>query len=155
MNNVISRNGALYCFCEKEVKQLGLSRFDSFTLEFTKNDGSIGTTKAPICKIYYQYMTGIGYILQETFSYLIVIASFLVRYLIIYVAGSVKFFSLTKETKYVFESVFWITFLNYAIIYILAAYDYRHEDTFLSKHFNGLYPDFNALWFNDIGVLIV
>ena len=155
MNNVISRNGALYCFCEEEIQDLGLRRSHIFSMEYSEKDGSIGTMSAPICKRYYQYMTGIGYIMQNVFSYLIVIASFLVRYLIIWVASKVRFFSLTKETKYVFESVFWITFLNYGIIYLVAAYDSRSDNHFLSNRFNGLYPDLNALWFNDIGVLVV
>jgi len=120
------------------------------------NANGISQYEAPICKIYYSYMTGIGYILQTSFSYLIVIASFAVRYLIIFLAEKVKFFSLTKETKTVLTSVFWITFLNYGIIYLVAAFDYRNPNQpIMKKLFSGLYPDFNALWFNDIGVLIV
>ena len=168
MNNVISRNGALYCFCEEEIKLVGDSfdpitgqetpntRFTEFTFEYTEEDGSIAPYSAPICKVYYQYMTGFGYILQYMFSYLIVIASFAVRYLIIFLAEKIRFFSLTEETKFVLTAVFWITFLNYGIIYLVASWDYRHAPTpGLNKLFSGLYPDFNALWFNDIGVLIV
>jgi len=61
MNNVISRNGALYCFCDEEIMKSGGTRFDSYTLEYTDGAGK-GSMEAPICKIYYQYMTGIGYI---------------------------------------------------------------------------------------------
>lgn len=98
MNNVISRNGALYCFCEQEIKSEGLTRFIEFKYDYTEADGSRSTMRAPICKVYYQYMTGIGYILQNTFTYLIVIASFAIRYLIIFVAEKIRFFSLTQET---------------------------------------------------------
>lgn len=61
MNNVISRNGALYCFCEEEIKHEGSDRFKSYTLDYTDGN-TVGTLEAPICKIYYQYMTGLGYI---------------------------------------------------------------------------------------------
>ena len=109
-----------------------------------------------ICKVYYQYMTGIGYILQSTFSYLIVGASFAIRYLIIFLSEKIRFFSFTEETQFALTSVFWITFLNYGIIYLVAAWDCRNSHIpFVTKLFDGLYPDFNALWFNDIGVLIV
>ena len=64
--------------------------------------------------------------------------------------------SLTKETKFVMTSVFYITFLNYGIIYMCASYDIRHAGWDMwNKFFSGLYPDFNALWFNDVGVLVV
>jgi len=76
--------------------------------------------------------------------------------LILFLAEKVKFFSLTKETSIVLTSVFWITFLNYGIIYLVASFDYRDaSNPYVGKLFSGLYPDLNALWFNDIGVLIV
>lgn len=39
LNNVVSRNGALFCFCEAEVKEAkedgGDGRFTTYTLEYT------------------------------------------------------------------------------------------------------------------------
>ena len=54
-------------------------------------------------------------------------------------------------------AVFWITFINYGIIYLLASWDNRSvkDDTLWGDLFSGLYPDFNALWFNDVGALVV
>lgn len=53
-------------------------------------------------------------------------------------------------------SVFWITFLNYGVIYLISSWDWRTVgNPILFRIFSGLYPDLNALWFNDIGVLIV
>ena len=70
-------------------------------------------------------------------------------------AHKVRFFSLTKETKFVMLSVFWITFINYGVIYLASSWDNRYSNSrFWDKLFSGLYPDFNALWFNDIGVLV-
>ena len=157
MNNVISRNGALYCFCELAIKgDYGLDRFKNFKFEYNLPDGSIGIEEAPICKVYYHYMTGFGYALEQGFSYLVVILSFVIRSMFIYLAEKVRFFSLTKETKFVMVSVFWITFINYGIIYLAASWDMRDSVIPLwNKLFSGLYPDFNALWFNDVGVLVV
>ena len=53
-------------------------------------------------------------------------------------------------------AVFWIAFINYGIIYLCASYDARNRGGWLwNSLFDGLYPDFNALWFNDVGVLVV
>ena len=53
--------------------------------------------------------------------------------------------------------VFWIIFINYGVINLASSYDYRGASplNLFSEVFDGLYPDFNALWFNDIGVLVV
>lgn len=112
---------------------------------------------APICKTYYVYMTGMGYVLEQTFNYLVVILSFVVRTFFIWIAEKVRFMSLTKETLFAMISVFYITFLNYGVIYLAASWDNRNALTggFFDDVFDGLYPDFNALWFNDVGVLIV
>lgn len=102
-------------------------------------------------------MTGPGYAIEQSFNYLVVIASFVVRNFFIWIAGKVGFVSRTNETRFVMMTVFLITYLNYGLIYLFASYDIRGESTipFLPTLFDGLYPDFNALWFNDIGVLII
>ena len=111
----------------------------------------------PICRVYYQLMTGPGYIIEQSFNYLIVVASFIVRTFFIWIAEKVRFVSRTNETRFVMMSVFMITYLNYGLIYFFASYDIRGDShiPLASSLFDGLYPDFNALWFNDIGVLII
>ena len=157
MNNVISRNGALYCFCENEIKNSGGDRFQTYTFSYTSPGFPHDmTVEAPICKKYYMYMTGFGYILEEAFSYLIVIMSYVVRSFFIWIAEKIRFISLTEETRFVMLSVFFITFLNYGVIYLFASWDNRNAHfKFVDNLFEGLYPDFNALWFNDVGVLVV
>ena len=121
-----------------------------------ENSVTTETIEYPICKVYYGYMTGFGYLLEQGFSYMIVILSYVIRFFFIWVAGKVRFFSKTKETIFIMISVFWIYFLNYGIVYLFASWDSRHWIlNFINKLFEGLYPDFTALWFNDVGRLLV
>ena len=90
------------------------------------------------------------------FNYLVVGVSMVVREILIALAVFIGFFSRTKETKFIMLGVFWIIFINYGVIYLAASYDARNNRfTIWNEFFDGLYPDFNALWFNDVGVLIV
>lgn len=155
MNNVISRSGALYCFCEDEIAKKDHSKYEVYDFNYTARNGEIKTLRAPICEKYYIYMTGFGYVLEQSFNYLVVIASFVIRYIILMIVDKMKFFSLTKETEFAMTAVFWITFINYGVIYLICSWDNRHATGVWNDIFSGLYPDFNALWFNDVGVLIV
>ena len=158
MDNMISRTGALFCFCEDEMKNNDATdKFTDYTFIYTKWDGTQGgSVTAPICKHYYRWMTGGGYILEQCFNYLIVAASFVIRQIILMIVNKVGFISLTKETGFAMLCVFWITFINYGIIYLLASWDNRTDrDSWWDKFFEGLYPDFNSLWYNDVGVLVV
>lgn len=156
MNNVISRSGALYCFCEDEIVDRKHSKYEVYNFDYTDHSGQVSTISAPICEKYYIYMTGFGYMLEQSFNYLVVIASFAIRYIILMIVDKIKFISLTKETEFAMTAVFWITFINYGIIYLICSWDNRHAASGAWNNlFSGLYPDFNALWFNDVGVLIV
>lgn len=65
MNNVISRNGALFCFCETAIKgDWGFARDRVYKFEYNTPDGSVDYYEAPICKLYYYYMSGPGYALE-------------------------------------------------------------------------------------------
>ena len=96
MNNVISRNGALYCFCEEEILDNKHSKFETYTFHYTdKNGQDTGEMTAPICEVYYKYMTGFGYMLMQSFNYLVVLASFVFRAVILKITDKIHFFSLT------------------------------------------------------------
>ena len=70
MNLMISRTGALYCFCEEHITEGGEKRdqkyqFTYSTPEAGLNDsGATKTLDLPICDAYYSYMTGFGYALE-------------------------------------------------------------------------------------------
>jgi len=73
----------------------------------------------------------------------------------IWLADKLGFASLTNQTTFVMMTVFFVTYINYGLIYLAAGKDYRHAAFKpLNVIFQGLYPDFNALWFNDFGVII-
>ena len=66
INAAISRTGSLFCFCEHEIKDSdgSVDRFKEYTFHyFDPLRGTNTYETAPICKVYYQYMTGIGYII--------------------------------------------------------------------------------------------
>lgn len=149
----------MYCFCEEHVKTEGHKVDKIYKLPYTDPSSwdinNVSYDEAPICKEYYKWMTGFGYILETTFSYVIVIASYVFRSVFIAIAEKLKFFSLTSETKFVMVAVFYITYINYGLINLFASIDMRESKIpLINNIFNGLYPDYNALWFNDIGVLI-
>lgn len=53
-------------------------------------------------------------------------------------------------------AVFFVTYINYGLIYLAAGADLREcRVDFFNQIFEGLYPDFNAVWFIDFGNLIV
>ena len=66
VNAAVSRTGSLFCFCEHEIKDSNgsVDRFQDYTFTyFDRIHGKDTYDTAPICKVYYQYMTGIGYII--------------------------------------------------------------------------------------------
>lgn len=159
INNIVSRNGALFCFCDDHIKDDGDSIDTVYTFSFSDpkstNVHDITEISSPICKKYYMYMTGWGYLLQQTFNYLVVGASFAFRAVFIWLAEKLRFVSLTAETNFIMLAVFYVTYINYGFIYAFASLDLRHSSIpIISTLFNGLYPEFNSLWYNDIGVLI-
>ena len=70
MNLMISRTGALYCFCEEHITVGGEKRDQKYQFTYSKleaglNDSGITETlDLPICKVYFSYMTGFGYMLE-------------------------------------------------------------------------------------------
>ena len=159
INNAISRNGALFCFCEEAITNKGDAYDQVYELPYSTTNihdiDSYEYYQAPICELYYSYMTSWGYVLEMVFSYSIVVASFVIREFFIWIASKIHFKSLSSETMAIMLSVFFITYINYGLIQLFASIDMRHAKIpFITTIFNGLYPDFNALWYNDIGVLI-
>jgi len=51
---MISRNGALYCFCKEEIQGIGEDRFKMYTMTYTDPKFPVPKTESkPICKTYY------------------------------------------------------------------------------------------------------
>ena len=116
----------------------------------------IVTETAPICEKYEHYTSGLNFVLRYLYTYLIVIASYGFRTLFIWISDLLGFESRTAQTRFVMISVFIVTYVNYALIYLAASVDVRHARfEIFNRVFQGLYTDYNALWFNDFGILIV
>ena len=116
MNNSINRSGSLYCFCELRSEFHEEGNFLKYSLTYTKDDGTTGEYSEMICKQYYKYTTSSKSWLSSVYDNLIVIVSYIIRYVMIKLASFVGFFSITKETKFIMISVFTITFINYGVI---------------------------------------
>lgn len=57
---------------------------------------------------------------------------------------------------FVMLAIFYMNLLNYGLVYMLAPWDSRESKLpGVEKIFGGMYTDFNAYWFNDVGDLIV
>ena len=52
-------------------------------------------------------------------------------------------------------SIFSMNLFNYGFVYLFAPWDSRESNIpIIQRFFGGIYPDLNAFWFNDVGVLI-
>jgi len=84
--------------------------------------------------------------MSESLSETIVVSSYLLRLLFMFLAKWVRFQSLTHETEFIKNSVFYVQFFNSGILLVLAT-----SNNFIV---NGTYNDFNSYWFKDIGETI-
>ena len=71
-------------------------------------------------------------------------------------AKSIRFGNLTRETNFIMLTIFYMNLVNYYFVYLFSAWDSSDTSiTILRSLFGGLYQDYNAYWFNDVGPLIV
>ena len=90
---------------------------------------------------------------------MVVIANFVARVLFIYFASLIRYATLTEQANFVMLSVFWMQFFNSGLLFAIAPWDSRsgwlYENVPLwGKIFDGIYPDYNANWFGDVGVTV-
>lgn len=113
-----------------------------------------------MCKFYYSQTSSFGLIplIVNSYSYIIVIAAFLIRELLIWLAKKIRFMNLTSETNFIMLSVFYMTLFNYAFVPLFSPWDAREFQNmrFLNNFLfrNGLYTDFNSGWFQEVGYLV-
>ena len=90
------------------------------------------------------------------FSYFVVINATWIRMLLIWVSSLIRFRNLTMETNFTMLTIFYMNLINYGAVYVLAPWDSRESSLpVVNSLFSGLYTDYNAYWFNDVGTLIV
>ena len=155
INGQTSRTGALTCFCQKQF-ELGKDGNALFKVQDSQGNAMF----KPICK---QYNTitasmGLGTLLDMCYGQMVVIANYVGRVLFIYFASLIRFTTYTKETNFIMLSVFWMQFFNSGLLFAVAPFDAREGIAqrwpIVGKIFNGIYPDYNANWFGDVGVTV-
>ena len=83
----------------------------------------------------------------------IVVLSFLVRILAMWLVKFITFKSESKRSFLVIIFIFLVCFNNYGIVYLIAPL--KLSIPILNYFFVGIYPDFNYAWYDDIGGLII
>jgi len=93
--------------------------------------------------------------LATGYAQIISMTNFFIRFVWMYMAQWIGFTSVTLEIEFIKNSVFYLYFLNSGLLYILAPWDSRELDLpIIRSLFQGVYTDYNANWFQDIGLTI-
>ena len=146
LNDRVSRQGALACFCKNQVENLGEPRDKMY--QIYNVNGEFGDF--PLCESYYQYIApyGIMYFVATGFGQVIAMTNFFIRFVWMYMASWIGFTTVTEEIEFIKNSVFYLYFLNSGLLYVLAPWDSREVDIpIINKLFQGVYTDYNANWF--------
>ena len=155
LNGQTSRTGALTCFCREQFKagKTGESFFD-----VQESDGQ--SIRYQVCKEYAAITStvGLGTLMNLCFAYVVVIANYVARVLFIWFASLIRFTTHSQQTNFIMLSVFWMQFFNSGLLFVFAPWDSRGawglKIPYWDKVFDGVYPDYNANWFSDVGVTV-
>jgi len=94
-------------------------------------------------------------LLASGFSYLVVINAYLLRLVLIFCARKLRFTNLTEETNWIMLAIFYMNVFNYGFVYLWAPWDSRNVNIpVVQSFFGGVYTDYNAFWFNDVGAMV-
>ena len=150
LNDKISTNGALTCFCKREMEN-GESADKVYAID-VKN---IHDLRVPICKYQDKYVKTIGLpsAIYYSISIIIVLQSLVVRISSLALTKFITYKSESMRTNVNTLIIFLIYFNNLGVTYLLAPM--LIHIPILDYFFDGIYPDFNKGWFQDFGALIV
>lgn len=125
--------------------------------ERTEDDPSnFKQVKYPICKKWKNdasSLSFIGAVVRAT-SFLVVLVNFVLRKLFITLIGCAGENKKSKEASASMFSVLVVSFFNYGILYIIGPWNFVEWNAQEGTFFSGIYTDFTAQWFLDIGGLI-
>ena len=91
-------------------------------------------------------------------NYIIVILNVIMRFSFMALGRCMHFKNKSQKYKFIMNSVFVATFFQTGLVCMVAFWDLRWDwinSSFFKKFFGGIYPDFNADWFNDAGVWLI
>ena len=111
----------------------------------------------PICEEYNYYASfGFGFFAVQGYHWTILLLTKGVNVMFTLLASKIRFASKSAEAIYMTLSIFSVNMVIYGIVPYLATADLRkkHEDHILTQIFSGMYFDFNAEWFQDVGLLV-
>ena len=92
----------------------------------------------------------------KAFGLAITLANFLTRVMMIALTKCIRCASVSRETRFIRNSVFIMSFFNTGLLYVFASVSTRTSKfDFVKNTLEGVYPDFNANWYEDIGQIIV
>jgi hypothetical protein len=87
---------------------------------------------------------------------MIVVMNFLVRLLFMAIAEVIGFNDNSEKASFITFSVFYTSFFQTGLLCLIASMDSREYNLWkFNGLFSGIYTDFNAQWFSDIGGVIV
>ena len=93
-----------------------------------------------------------GYFAAKSFGALITLANFITRLIMIALTKLIRCSSVSREARFIRNSVFVMSFFNTGLLYMFASISTRTSKLPIIKNtLEGVYPDFNAYWFEDIG----
>ena len=146
LNDKITNQGALACFCENRWK-LGYSRDDYYNVVWY----DYVTPSYQICKVQMEFTHPFGY--AALFSYLItlivVIQSSLIRKVFVALSGIISFESNSRRMHFILVSVFLMYFIYYGILNLLAPMRIRVFG--IEAVLLNIYWDFNITWYENVG----
>ena len=115
--------------------------------------------KLPICEELWRERIGSyggGFVLVKSFGAAITLANFLTRLVMIALTKCIRCASVSREARFIRDSVFIMSFFNTGLLYVFASVSTRiSRFAFVRETLEGVYPDFNAHWYQDIGQIIV
>ena len=146
---MISSTGAQFCFCKQE-KAKGVPSDHEYYVEFLFIRKPI-----PICSYVNNFdsLFSLASLLNFSSAMAIVLQSVIFRAFMRFLVGLTSFKTDSARVRFLTVSVLMIFFYNFGVMFLIAPLNF--ETDHFTLFLGGVYTDFNAHWFNEIGDLII
>ena len=111
-----------------------------------------------ICHEHYETIGSFqwGYVAVKSFGLIITLANFVTRQIMIALAHMIRCASVSREARFIRNSVFVMSFFNTGLLYVFASISTRESGIYaVESTLEGVYPDFTSSWYDDIGTIIL
>ena len=129
LNSLVPRDGMYQCYCENvengEIR--GVTYDTSMTIHYQDNDGNPESWTGRPCLFYHNTVAtfSFGTFVVQAWAQIVVVGAMGLRYLLIFLATKIRFFSVSREVSFVMISIFYMTVFQYCIVPLLAPADLR------------------------------